>query len=203
MTTSLLCNSGSTSEQVCKLLKWGKPEVSHFIEYEGCKFKWRPDLTTHFRKRGKLRIDFYDYKSVATDDLSEDNLNKIISKYGYDISAAHYQFFHKELTGILPGFYWIFVSKQPPYDCVIASAEKWAYGYDEESDIIIPNIGALKFRALLDQHIWCVKNNQWNGSESRIEPGFKGKRIMTPEPPAYENWKLINFYNNETNSIFE
>lgn len=203
MLNSLLYGSGSTSAQVCKLLKWGKPEVSHFIEYEGCKFKWRPDLTTHFRKRGKLRIDFYDYKSVATDDLSEDSINKIISKYGYDISAAHYQFFHKELTGILPGFYWIFVSKQPPYDCVIASAEKWAYGYDEENDIVIPNIGALKFRALLDQHIWCVKNNQWNGSESRIEPGFKGKRIMTPEPPAYENWKLINFYNNETNSISE
>ena len=42
MHKSLLCDSGATSEQVRKLLKWGKPEVSHFIEYEGCKFKWRP-----------------------------------------------------------------------------------------------------------------------------------------------------------------
>ena len=34
------------SKQIRQILKWGKAEVSHFVEYEGCKFKYRPDVET-------------------------------------------------------------------------------------------------------------------------------------------------------------
>ena len=33
-------------KQIRQILKWGKAEVSHFVEYEGCKFKYRPDVET-------------------------------------------------------------------------------------------------------------------------------------------------------------
>lgn len=82
---------GATATQVLKLLKWGKPEVSHFIEYEGLKFKWRPDLET--------RKKIIDWKTVSTGDLSEQSINSIISKYGYDISAAFYLFMEHEQSG--------------------------------------------------------------------------------------------------------
>lgn len=203
MATSLYNDCGTTSEQVRKLLRWGKPEVSHFIEYEGCKFKYRPDLeaTGLFKSTGGKFATLVDWKTVGTDDLSEESVNKIISKYGYDISASFYQFFYHEAFGVWPDFLWVFISKVEPYDCVIASAEKWAYSYNGSEDIVYPGIGAMKFRALLDQHIYCVKNNCWEGASSRIMPDFKGRRIMTPEPPAYENWKQINFYNNEENNV--
>lgn len=178
MYKSLLCDSGATSEQVCKLLKWGKPEVSHFIEYEGCKFKWRPDLET------KAKI--IDYKTIASDDLSERSINAQIAKYGYDISAAFYLFFDHLQTGKWKRFYWIFVSKQPPFDAVMVDASKWTYDYDPETDIVMPQVGAIKFKALLDLHIQCLRKNEWPGSEIFIPESDNGLRIMCPTPPAWE-----------------
>lgn len=178
MLQSILFDCGSTSEQVRKLLKWGKPEVSHFIEYEGCKFKWRPDLET------KRKI--IDWKTVVTDDLSERSLNNIIARYGYDLSAAHYLFFEHERTGVWKTFYWLFVSKNPPYDAVLADASEWTYKYDPETDIVSPQVGAIKFKRLLDLHIKCEKENHYPGAEINIpEDGF-GKRIMLPTPPPWE-----------------
>lgn len=178
MAQSLLIHNGATSEQVRKLLKWGKPEVSHFIEYEGLKFKWRPDLET------KAKI--IDYKTIASDDLSERSINSIISKYGYDISAAHYLFFDHLQTGKWKRFYWIFVSKQPPFDAVMVDASKWTYDYDPETDIVLPQVGAIKFKALLDLHIQCSCKNEWPGSEIFIPQADNGLRIMCPTPPPWE-----------------
>lgn len=178
MANSLLRDSGATSEQVRKLLRWGKPEVSHFIEYEGLKFKWRPDLESP-RK-------IIDYKTIATDDLSERSINAQIAKYGYDISAAFYLFFDHLQTGKWKRFYWIFVSKQPPYDAVMVDASKWTYCYDPETDIVIPQVGAIKFKALLDLHIQCSRKNEWPGSEIFIPEAGNGLRIMCPTPPPWE-----------------
>lgn len=169
---------GATATQVLKLLKWGKPEVSHFIEYEGCKFKWRPDLET------KAKI--IDYKTIASDDLSERSINAQIAKYGYDISAAFYLFFDHLQTGKWKRFYWIFVSKQPPFDAVMVDASKWTYDYDPETDIVMPQVGAIKFKALLDLHIQCSRKNEWPGSEIFIPESDNGLRIMCPTPPAWE-----------------
>lgn len=176
MNQSLLIDCGATSEQVRKLLRWGKPEVSHFIEYEDCKFKWRPDLETN-RK-------IVDWKTVATDDLSERSINSIIAKFGYDISAAFYLFMEHERTGQWKQFYWVFVSKQPPYDAVMVDASEWTYKHDD--GIVLPQVGAIKMKALLDLHIKCTREQNWPGAEIYIPESDNGMRIMCPIPPPWE-----------------
>ena len=178
MVLSLIYDCGSTSEQVRKLLRWGKPEVSHFFEYEGCKFKFRPDLET------KKKI--IDYKTVATDDLSERSINNIIAKYGYDVSAAFYLWGEHEQSGIWKTFYWLFVSKVPPYDAVLVDASEWTYKYDPDSDIVMPQVGAIKMKRLLDLHIKCSKENIYPGAEINIPQDDFGRRIMRPTPPPWE-----------------
>ena len=175
MNQSLLIDCGATSEQVCKLLKWGKPEVSHFIEYEGCKFKWRPDLET--------RRKIVDWKTVATDDLSERSINAQIAKFGYDISAAFYLFMEHERTGQWKQFYWVFVSKQPPYDAVLVDASEWTYKH--EDGIVLSQVGAIKMKALLDLHIKCTREQSWPGAEIFIPQSDNGMRIMCPTPPPW------------------
>lgn len=176
MLNSLLYGCGATSEQVRKLLRWGKPEVSHFIEYEGCKFKWRPDLET--------RHKIVDWKTVSTDDLSERSINAQIAKYGYDISAAFYLFMEHLQSGKWKQFYWIFVSKQEPYDAVMVDASEWTYKHDD--GIVLPQVGAIKMKALLDLHIRCTRENEWPGAEIFIPESDNGLRIMCPTPPPWE-----------------
>lgn len=173
---SLMFDCGATSKQVCKLLRWGKPEVSHFIEYEGCKFKWRPDLET--------RRKIVDWKTVSTDDLSERSINNQIARYGYDISAAFYLFMEHERTGVWKRFYWIFVSKQPPYDAVMVDATNWTYKH--EDGIVLPQAGAIKMKASLDLHIKCTREQNWPGAEIYIPEADNGMRIMCPTPPPWE-----------------
>lgn len=167
---------GATARQVLKLLKWGKPEVSHFIEYEGCKFKWRPDLETNHK--------IIDYKTIATNDLSERSINAQIAKYGYDISAAFYLFMEHLQSGKWKQFYWIFVSKQEPYDAVMVDASEWTYKHD--NGIVLPQVGAIKMKALLDLHIRCTRENEWRGAEIFIPESDNGLRIMCPTPPPWE-----------------
>lgn len=183
MALSLLHNCGSTSEQVRKLLKWGKPEVSIFHETEdGIKIKIRPDLLTS----GKI----VDWKSVNTDDLSEESLNRIILRYGYHISVAQYQWVAHEALCKWLDFYEIFVSKVPPYDAVMVNMANYGYRYLPDADMVIPGCGALEFKRLLDLHTKCTKENHWPGAETFI-PGDK-YRIMEIEPPRWYNNKFID-----------
>ena len=176
MLQSLLFGSGSTSEQVRKLLKWGKPEVSHFVEYEGCKFKFRPDLET------KRKI--VDWKTVSTDDLSEESINRIILKYGYHVSAAFYQFFEHERTGVWKQFILVLVSKVAPYDCVMVDMSNYGYRYLPDVDMAILGPGAMEFKRLLDLHVKCTKENHWPGAETFI-PDIDGVRVLEIQPPRY------------------
>ena len=190
MADALLNCSGATSTQVRKALRYGKPEVSHFVEYEGCKFKFRPDLTTRYRRKGRQCADLYDWKSVATDDLSEESINRIILKYGYHISASHYQFFYHEQTGIWPGFILVLVSKVAPHDCVMVDMCNYGYRYYPDVDIVSMGPGALEFKKLLDLHIKCTKENLWPGAEQAI-PDNNGVRILEIQPPRYYSNKFI------------
>lgn len=190
MANCLLRDSGATSEQVRKALRYGKPEVSHFVEYEGCKFKFRPDLTTRYRRKGRQCADLYDWKSVATDDLSEESINRIILKYGYHISASHYQFFYHEQTGIWPGFILVLVSKVAPHDCVMVDMCNYGYRYYPDIDMVAPGPGAMEFKKLLDLHIKCTKENHWPGAEQAI-PDNNGVRILEIQPPRYYSNKFI------------
>ncbi len=183
MAQSLLYSCGSTSEQVCKLLRWGKPEVSIFHETEdGIKIKIRPDLLTD-RK-------IVDWKTVNTDDLSEDSLNRIILRYGYHTSAAQYQWVAKQVLGKWLDFYEVFVSKVPPYDAVMVNMANYGYRYLPDVDMVIPGCGTMEFKRLLDLHTKCVKENYWPGAETFI-PGDK-YRIMEIEPPRWYNNKFID-----------
>lgn len=183
MAHSLLNNCGSTSEQVRKLMKWGKPEVSIFHETEdGIKIKIRPDLLTS----GKI----VDWKSVNTDDLSEESLNRIILRYGYHVSTAQYQWVAREALGKWLDFYEVFVSKVPPYDAVMVNMANYGYRYLPDADIVIPGCGAMEFKRLLDLHARCTKENHWPGAETFIS-GDK-YRIMEIEPPRWYNNKFID-----------
>lgn len=189
--------NGGTSELARRVAVLGRPEVSHFAEYEGLRFKYRPDVEIRLRSRTDPQRQvsrILDWKTIADDDLNEDALNRAISRYGYDISAAFYQFFHHELTGEWPEFWWVFVSTQPPHDCVVADARRWAYDYDEGDGTVMAGIGAMKFRALLDKYVECARSGEWPGPECRVAPAATGRRLMVPEPPAYENYKPIIFY---------
>lgn len=185
MAQSLLYSRGSTSEQVRKLLKWGKPEVSIFHETEdGVKIKIRPDLLTNGSLNASGKI--VDWKSVNTDDLSEESLNRIILRYGYHISAAQYQWVAHEVLGKWLDFYEVFVSKVPPYDAVMVNMVNYGYRYLPGADIVVPGCGALEFKRLLGMHTKCTKENHWPGAETFI-PGGK-YRIMEIKPPRwYDN----------------
>jgi len=194
MTLSLLCGCGATSEQVRKLLKWGKPEVSIFhTTKDGVKLKIRPDLLT------KRKI--IDWKTTTLDDLTEESINRAILKYAYHVSAAMYQWVAHEVLGKWLDFYIVFVQKQPPFDSVMVNMSHGArdpftqrvicygYHYDAADDIVEPGCGALEFQHLLDLHTQCVKSGEWPGAESFIL-GDKC-RIMEIESPKYYTNKFF------------
>lgn len=187
MVTELLENCGETSKQVKTVLNQGQSEVSHFVEYEGCKFKFRPDVET------KRKI--VDWKTVSLESLHPGAIAKTITKFGYGISAAFYQFFEHKQSGVWKDFYWVFQQKTPPYDAVMVSAEQWAYSYNKETDFVSMGPSAQLFQKLLNQYIECKRTGEFRGAEIFIEPGFRGHRIMSPDAPIYNS--EFNFYNNK------
>lgn len=183
MLNSLLDDSGATSEQVCKLLKWGKPEVSFFHETEdGIKLKVRPDLLT--------RKKIIDWKTTTSDDLTEEAINRTILNYGYHISAAMYQYVVHEITGVWRDFILVFVSKAAPHDCVMVDLCNYGYRYIPDYDMVVPGPGAMEFKKLLNLHIKCTKENHWPGAEQAI-PDNNGVRILEIQPPRYYQSKFI------------
>lgn len=184
MANSLIRDSGTTSEQVRKLLKWAKAtEVSYFYETEdGIKLKVRPDLLTN----GKI----VDWKTCSLDSLDEDSIARQIIKYRYDVSLSMYQYVLHEIedkwyTPIL-----VFVQKQEPFDAVMCDMSEWCYSYDSDEDFVKPGVGALEFKKLLDLHTECVKNNEWPGAESSIEADGD-TRIMKPAVPYWLGMKYF------------
>lgn len=176
MSRALVNSDSSTSEQVRKLLKWGKPEVSVFYETEdGIKLKVRPDLLTPKK--------IVDWKTFAGDDLTEESINRVILKYGYHISAAQYQYVYHKATGKWVAFYLVFIQKQPPYDCVMVDMAAYGYRYIKEWDMVQTGPGAVEFQRLLDLHTKCIKSGEYPGAETFI-PGDK-YRILEIEPPRY------------------
>ena len=186
MADQLLNNCRETSRQIKTIIKQGKAEISHFVEFQGCKFKYRPDVET------KKKI--VDWKTVTADDLHEDTVIRIINKFHYGISAAFYQFFEHEQSGVWKNFYWVMQQKSPPFDAVLVSAANWGYHWDGQ--MVSLGASALEFEKLRDQHIYCQQNNDWDGAQIFIQPGFKGHRIMEADAPSYGK-DLYNFYNNK------
>lgn len=184
MSQSLLCDSGATSEQVRKLLKWAKAtEVSYFYETEdGIKLKVRPDLLT--------RSKIVDWKTCSLDSLDEDSIARQIIKYRYDVSLAMYQYVLHAIEGKWYTPILVFVQKQEPFDCVMCDISEWCYQYFPDEDFVKPGVGALEFKKLLDLHTECVKNNEWPGAESSIEADGN-TRIMKPAVPYWLGMKYF------------
>lgn len=184
MACSLIRDSGATSEQVRKLLKWAKAtEVSYFYETEdGIKLKVRPDLLTH----GKI----VDWKTCSLDSLDEDSIARQIIKYRYDVSLAMYQWtiFQIEKKWYTPIL--VFVQKQEPFDCVMCDISEWCYQYFPDEDFVKPGVGAMEFQRLLKLHTECVKNNEWPGAENTIEADGN-TRIMKPAVPYWLGMKYF------------
>lgn len=194
MVWELLNNCRETSHQIKQIMgfKATRAEVSHFVEYEGCLFKYRPDVET------KKKI--IDWKTLAVDDLHEDTVNRTILKFGYHISAAFYQFFEHVRTGVWKEFYWVMQQKSAPYDAIMVSADQWAFSWEPDSTlpdggIVHLGAGATIFMKLLRQHIHCVKNDDYDGAQVFIQPGFRGRRILQAEPPGFAKNDIFNFYN--------
>lgn len=185
MHKSLLCDSGATSEQVRKLLKWAKAtEVSYFYETEdGIKLKVRPDLLT--------KTKLVDWKTCSLDSLDEDSIARQIIKYRYDVSLAMYQYVLHAIEGKWYTPILVFVQKQEPFDCVMCDISEWCYQYFPDEDFVKPGVGAMEFRKLLDLHTECVRNNEWPGAETLIEADGN-VRIMKPKIPAYFGMKYYN-----------
>lgn len=185
MVRTILDDCGQTSNRLRKLLRQGEPEVSFFCTYEGCKFKFRPDLLV---KRGKF-AGMYDYKTVADNDLSEEAVNRIILKYNYHISACHYQFMYHHLTGTWLPFILILVSKSAPHDSLMIDMRNYCYGQDDWG-MVVPGPATIEYKRILDMHIACTCSNHWPGAEIAIRDS--GSSALVPQPPRYYISKFID-----------
>lgn len=171
------------------LIKHGKAEQSHFVEYMGVYFKYRTDL--------KTTTKIVDWKSCQQEVPKVENWGKHVIKLGYDISAAFYQFMEHEATGLWKPFYWVAQEKEPPFDFNIIDASNWAYEVNLRTQEVIPHSGAIKMKKLLDTYIECVQRDEWPGYSVFTLPQIiagKEKRIATAQVPGYESGKSLFFY---------
>lgn len=181
MAHTLLLNN-----DICALLKAGKPEVSVFYETEeGVKLKVRPDIM------GKRTI--VDWKTTSESDLSEESVNRIISRYSYDISAAMYQDVIFRATGQHKDFLLVLVTKEPPYDFVMVDMRYWAYDHDPNTDVTMANVGARRYQNLLKTHADCLAKGEWPGASCKILPDESGHRVLCPMPSQWEEMKDYDY----------
>jgi hypothetical protein len=158
-------------------LENGQAENSYFVEYDGMKFKYRPDIET----RGKL----LDWKSCQ--DASPDAIAQTIIRLNYHISGAFYQFFDHLRTGIWRHWFWVFQEKMEPFDLLIVDGKEWCFEIQKDGDeqIAIPKEGAHLLLKLLEQYKWCLDNDRWPGYSIFVEPDWKKHRIYTPTVPGW------------------
>ena len=171
------------SKDVKKLLEIGKAEVSFFQEYDGMKFKYRTDLITSNK--------IVDWKSTTEDDLTPDNIARLIIKFKYHISAAFYQFLEHKRTGIWKEFYWVVQAKTPPYDFLIVDSSKWTYKI--LGSHVQPMVGGMIVEELIRIHKECTQKNFWPGKAAFVMPDEFGHRITSPEVPGYAQGLFMNF----------
>ena len=167
------------------LIKHGKAEVTHLVEYQGAYFKFRTDLETSTK--------IVDWKSCQQEVPKVENWSKQVVKMGYDISAAFYQFFCHISTGKWKTFYWVAQEKEPPFDFNLIDASNWAFEITNDGQVI-PHSGAIKFIKLMEIYIQCVEKDNWPGYSVFTQPDYRGRRIAVSQVPGYESGKMLNYY---------
>ena len=191
MVNVLMTGSNHLSKDVQFLIKTGLAEQSHFIEYQGAGFKYRTDLKT-----AKKMVD---WKTCELGVPRADEFPRQVVKFGYDISAAMYQFFEHELTGVWKPFFWIAQEKEPPYDFNILDSSEftWDIFKQDGEQRVVANVGAMKFIRMMEQHIHCTENNDWPGYSIFTQPDWRNKRIAIPEVPGYHKNSVFTYYNDK------
>lgn len=202
MIDELLKNNTHLSKDINYLIKHGKAEQSHLVDYEGMQFKFRPDLETVKK--------IVDWKTCGFETPKVENFAKQIVKFGYHISGAFYQYFDFIENGVWRSFYWVVQEKEPPFDFNIIDAANWTweihditskdglitdqFTIETPSQIVIPKTGGVIFLQLLDEYLHCSKENFWPGYSVFIKPDWKGRRIAKSEVPTW-NKSVSTFYN--------
>jgi hypothetical protein len=154
------------------ILKNGIAEPSFFVEAGVHKYKYRADVLTD-----KV---IFDYKTTTKTNWTIDKMNWVIRDYGYDISAAMYQYYEYERTGIWKPFHIIWIMKEPPYDILIQDISSFCYESFNGAEPIV-NSGALTFQKLKEQHELCQVSNQWPGIANQFQK-YAGIRIAETSP---------------------
>jgi len=195
MIDELLNNNPHLSPQVRNLLKIGKAEQSHFLDYQGRKFKYRTDLKTankivDFKKVG-------DPVKTKRGACKPDKFDKEIIKFGYGISAAFYQFFEHEYSKRWKSFFWIAQESEPPFDFTILGADNYAYKISNEDGVqyVEPGTDAMILTKMIDQWCLCHDTKLWPGYSVFIQPDNWNKRIGFPNVPIYHQRQDYQFYN--------
>lgn len=114
----------------------GKPELTACTNILGVDVKVRFDY--YKKKKGFASIQ--DVKTTSEQDLSLENVQNICDRLDYDLSAALYCDVAAQITGVEHDFYFLFMSKKPPYDVQIfrASATMLERGREKyESSLLL------------------------------------------------------------------
>ena len=139
----------SNSDHAKKLIadNTGVPELSMFSEIDGVPVKIRTDFFT-------TNGDIVDVKTTNAP-LSEADIQSVIRKYSYDLSAALYVDVAKQYDGKDHDFYFVFLSKQSGAPCRAFKASKK-----------LLELGRKKYREALALYSHCKAH----GFETNGEP---------------------------------
>lgn len=154
----MILNSEYAYKLQTEILSQGKTEVSYFIENGIHLYKTRHDVTTDTK--------IFDYKTVGSKDWSVYGLRAQIIKYGYDFSAAMYQYFEYKRTGIWKPFIIVWIMKDPPYDILIHDISEFCYQVIDETILI--NSGARAFQEIKEIHQTCEVSGTWPGLSAKF-----------------------------------
>ena len=170
-----------------QILSQGLSEPSFFVDGIH-KYKYRPDnLTDKY---------IFDYKTVSKNYWDIQKLNYRIKELGYDISAAMYQYFEHQRTGIWKPCLIVWIMKDPPYDILISDISQYCFENIGDGEVIA-NSGANVFLKLKDQHELCELSQNWPGIANQFDE-FAGVRIPTFSPKferGYEQFEIENIDN--------
>lgn len=191
-------------EENRKMIQYARPQEDHL---KGAEISFFSELADGVY--GKCRCDALssskciDWKSCSCE-LTPDALSKQIINFGYDVSCAMYQHILYKVTGQFYSFYWVFTSNKAPFlSTPPVCADNWGFASEDEiiafdSDLnndMLFNRGVMVYRALLNEHIKCVQNNQWPGPEAFVNVEEGNPKIMTVDCPAWALNQIPKFYN--------
>lgn len=99
-----------------------------------------------------------DLKKVGVGKGSDEDLQRTISQFGYDLQATLYTTALAELIGKPVAWVWLFVEDGPPFDVI----PKQASG-------LMLKLGQVKLRLALESYAWCVRTKTWPGYSSSLD----------------------------------